>query len=562
MLALANLDIDSYPQSHPVVMAAHGVVCWGQFVCDVAATRSSLESIASSSWALFEEDSYRMAVGLFALWSAGAKVYLPGDNHQAVVEGLRAEGARFLGVFPGVPNHYEILTSCAAEPGNTLHLSGELVVFTSGSSGKPKIITKRMCQLDAELGALESLWGDLLGDSLILGTVSHQHLYGLLFSVLWPLCSGRTFWHRPFFDPVLMCREAAPLPRTAWIMSPAHLQRLSQEMPWEAVQKSLAAVYSSGGPLAFEAAQITYQASGKLPIEVLGSSETGGIAWRQQTQEGHAWQTLPGVEVASTEDGALAVRSPFLPDDEWYITADGASVGTRNSFQLGERLDRIVKIEEKRVSLPEVEALLAAHNWIVDVVAIALRRRRLSVAAALVLSAAGVEALAELGKRAFMQRLRNDISARLSSVSVPRFWRIVAELPRNSQGKLRYGDVEAMFKPDRMPEVLGKDVTGTTCELRLHVPVSSPYFEGHFPDAPVLPGVVQILWAEHFGRELLGVSGTFRSMRTVKFKQIIRPGDNFQLTLEYSAQEGRLQFHYRSESGEHSSGRLMYGDES
>lgn len=562
MLALASLGIDSYPQSHPVAMASQGVVCWGQFVRDVVATRDALVDAGSSSWALFEEDSYRMAVGLFALWSAGATVYLPGENHEATVERLRAAGARFIGVFPCAPDHHEIVISDRTEPETQLSLSGELVVFTSGSSGEPKLLAKQVQQLDAELRALETQWGDLLGQSTILGTVSHQHFYGLVFSVLWPLCSGRAFWHRRFFDPVLMCREAAAMPSTAWIMSPAHLHRLSQEMPWDEVRNSLSAIYSSGGPLDFEAAKSTYKASGKLPMEVFGSSETGGIAWRQQAQEGQSWQTLPGVQVRCAEGGALAVRSAFLPDDQWYVTADGASVDSPNSFQLGERLDRIVKIEGKRVSLPEVEGLLVAHDWIVEAVAIPLKRRRLSVAAALVLSAAGEQALADLGKGGLTQRLRVDIAARLSAFAVPRFWRIVPQLPQNPQGKIRYTDIEGLFRAGRLPEVISQEITGTTCKLCLRVPTSSPYFEGHFPDVPVLPGVVQVVWAEHFGRELLGVIGLFRSMRTVKFKAIVLPGAELELALEYCADEGRLQFHYRSASGEHSQGRLLYGEES
>tara|TARA_R110002124_G_scaffold61789_2_gene169071 strand:- start:16271 stop:17959 length:1689 start_codon:yes stop_codon:yes gene_type:complete len=561
MLALASLGIDSYPQSHPVAMTPQGVVCWGQFVRDVAATRDSLDDAGSSSWALFEEDSYRMIVGLFALWSAGATVYLPGENHQSIIERLRAEGARFLGLFPGVSGHNEVVVSRGKEPEKALSLCGALVVFTSGSSGNPKLIAKRMQQLDAELGALETQWGDLLGQSTVMATVSHQHFYGLVFSVLWPLCSGRVFWHRPFFDTVLMCHEAAALPRTAWIMSPAHLHRLSQEMPWDEVRNSLSAIYSSGGPLDFEAVQSAHKASGKLPLEVFGSSETGGIAWRQQAQEGQAWQTLPGVQVRCTEGGALAVYSAFLPDDQWYVTADGATVDSLNSFHLGERLDRIVKIEGKRVSLPEVEALLAAHDWIVEAVAIPLKRRRLAVAAALVLSATGEQALADLGKGGLTQRLRVDIATRLSAFAVPRYWRLVTQLPKNTQGKIRYTDIEGLFRPRRIPEIVSQDTTGTSCKLWLRVPASSPYFEGHFPDVPVLPGVVQVVWAEHFGRELLGVSGSFRSMRTVKFKAIVLPGAELELSLEYSPDEGRLQFHYRSGSGEHSQGRLLYEEE-
>ncbi|MCB1691040.1 MAG: acyl-CoA synthetase [Halioglobus sp.] len=562
MLALSSLNATSYPQSHPIAMASQGVVCWGQFVCDVVANQVLLEEAGCSRWALFEEDGYRLAVGLCALWSIGAEVYLPGDNHRSVVSALKDENLQFLGVFPTVSDRYEIVVSSVAGLDADFELSGELVVFTSGSSGKPKGIRKQMSQLDAELSSLETMWGELLTDSIIMSTVSHQHLYGLIFSVLWPLCSGRTFWRRPFIDPLSMCREASALPGTAWIMSPAHLHRLSPKMPWHEVSTSLSTIFSSGGALNLDAARSIFSVTGKLPVEVFGSSETGAIAWRQQAVSGQDWIAIPGVEVRCTDEGALAVRSPFLQDNEWYVTADGASMVSRYSFQLGKRLDRIVKIEGKRVSLPEVEELLLANEWIIDVVAMPLARRRVSVAVVFVLSDEGETKLASLGKREFISRLRAELSHSLSSVAVPRFYRMVPQLPRNSQGKLLYRDLERLFRPSPIPEVLSQEVSGTSCELCLSVSKSSPYFEGHFPSTPVLPGVAQILWAEHFGRELLGVRGLFRGLRAVKFREIIRPGSKLQLTLEYTEPDGRLQFYYRSVSGEHSQGRLMYGAES
>ncbi|MCO6705214.1 AMP-dependent synthetase, partial [Streptomyces sp. CHB9.2] len=64
---------------------------------------------------------------------------------------------------------------------------------TSGSSGEPKLIAKQLFQLANEVAALECLWGASLGAATVLGSVSTQHIYGLLFRVLWPLCAGRPF---------------------------------------------------------------------------------------------------------------------------------------------------------------------------------------------------------------------------------------------------------------------------------------------------------------------------------------------------------------------------------
>ncbi len=47
--------------------------------------------------------------------------------------------------------------------------------------------------------------------------------------------------------------------------------------------------------------------------------------------------------------------------------------------------------------------------------------------------------------------------------------------------------------------------------LALTVPDDLLYFDGHFRVAPVLPGVVQVDWAIHYGRLHLGLTGAFKA---------------------------------------------------
>lgn len=116
-----------------------------------------------------------------------------------------------------------------------------------------------------------------------------------------------------------------------------------------------------------------------------------------------------------------------------------------------------------------------------------------------------------------------------------------------------------LFDNGLLPQVLLQEVDANGCRLVLAVPDESPYFEGHFPGAPILPGVVQLKWAEHFARELLGVNGVYLGMQAVKFKNLVRPGMELELQLQYSATSGRLEFSFRSSQGQHSQGRLNYG---
>jgi 3-hydroxymyristoyl/3-hydroxydecanoyl-(acyl carrier protein) dehydratase len=83
-------------------------------------------------------------------------------------------------------------------------------------------------------------------------------------------------------------------------------------------------------------------------------------------------------------------------------------------------------------------------------------------------------------------------------------------------------------------------------------------FRGHFPGDPILPGVVQLDWAAHFGAEAFGPLGTFQGMEHIKFMQIIRPGEVVDLHLAFHPETGKLVFTYASAEGKKSSGVLLY----
>ena len=68
-----------------------------------------------------------------------------------------------------------------------------MIIFTSGSSGKPKAVYKTFKQLNSELKILENHWGKLSKDTLTLGTVSHHHMFGLQFRLFWPFVSKTPF---------------------------------------------------------------------------------------------------------------------------------------------------------------------------------------------------------------------------------------------------------------------------------------------------------------------------------------------------------------------------------
>ena len=507
--------------------------------------------------ALHLEDAGELAIALLGAWRAGVTVLLPADLQPATRQRLADQADLWLTDQAGDSVLAELLGE--ALPAAPLDLDQcRLLLCTSGSSGEPKLIEKRLRQLANEVEVLEAQWGAELGQACIIGSVAAQHIYGLLFRVLWPLCAGRPLLRRalPFPEDIqLASRELADF---CLVASPALLKRMGDNLDWPALSR-VRRVFSSGGPLPAEAAQQLQQRLDQAPTEIYGSSETGGIAWRQG---GSLWQPFVGVELSQDEQGALRIASPCLPPDHVEQTADAARIQADGRFELLGRLDRIVKLEEKRISLPMLESALSEHPFVSEARLSVIEDNRAFLAALVALSDAGLRALRNQGRRALTQALRKHLAQYCEALALPRRWRLVRQMPCNAQGKLPQAQLEALLRTPRCltPERLGERQEDDQWHLELGVPVDLAHFSGHFPQTPVLPGVVQIDWAISLARQLIeNLPPRFQGMEVLKFQQLARPGDRLQLTLRFDAQRSKLHFSYRNGDAPCSSGRILLG---
>ncbi|WP_312961441.1 acyl-CoA synthetase family protein [Stutzerimonas nitrititolerans] len=507
--------------------------------------------------ALHLEDAGELAIALLGAWRAGVTVLLPANLQPATRQRLADQADLWLTDEAGDSALAELLGE--ALPAVPLDLDQcRLLLCTSGSSGEPKLIEKRLRQLANEVEVLEDQWGAELGQACIIGSVAAQHIYGLLFRVLWPLCAGRPLLRRtlPFPEDIqLASREQADF---CLVASPALLKRMGDNLDWPALSR-VRRVFSSGGPLPAEAAQQLQQRLDQAPTEIYGSSETGGIAWRQG---GSLWQPFVGVELSQDEQGALRIASPCLPPDHVEQTADAARIQADGRFELLGRLDRIVKLEEKRISLPMLESALSEHPFVSEARLSVIEDNRAFLAALVALSDAGLHALRNQGRRALTQALRKHLAQYCEALALPRRWRLVRQMPCNAQGKLPQAQLEALLRTPRCltPERLGERQEDDQWHLELGVPVDLAHFSGHFPQTPVLPGVVQIDWAISLARQLIeNLPPRFQGMEVLKFQQLARPGDRLQLTLRFDAQRSKLHFSYRNGDAPCSSGRILLG---
>ena len=545
-LSLESLFTSGRNADTPVAIGPEGTKTWGDLIRGISGWRAAFAIRPAPSFTLYNKDGWVFTCALLGAWAAGKHVAIPGDDFPATLAKL------------GLPRVSSLLAAPANIPDWPHYApnASALTMYTSGSTGEPAAFPKSFKQLNAEIETLEDTFQDNLGTAAILSTVSHQHIYGLWFKILWPLCAGRIIYLPPLFYPEEIIAAARSLREAALVTSPAHLKRLPEAPHWAAIADRWRAIFSSGGPLPFETAQLVQRIFTKAPIEVYGSSETGGVAWRERNVENVPWRHFPKVEVKlDTTSGALCVRSPHLPDERWFVTSDRA-IFTNDGFELLGRLDRIVKVGEKRISLTSIENSLLASHLVQEVRILPLTLREDRLGAVLVPSEKGLK----LDNKTLKKRLLSHLAGSMEKIAIPKRWRFVTSFPINSQSKTTESALLRLLQErPRLPELMAlKRENAAHVDLALRLPRDLFYFKGHFLNAPILPGVVQVDWAVHYGKELLGVGGEFRKIEALKFQRVLQPGDEMELRLHFDTGNGMLKFEYHSARGRHSSGAICF----
>ena len=357
------------------------------------------------------------------------------------------------------------------------------------------------------------------------------------------------------------------LPRLPGIVvsSPVHLRHLPKVARSTPRDWSTTRLLCSGGPLPEETAADILACCGRGAVEIYGSTETGGIAFREQTQAGRVdWRALPGLSTR-VEDGLLAVRSAWLPDDHWLLTGDKA-VDEAGGFSLQGRADRIAKILEKRVSLAEMEARLCEHPSVRAARVLPLPAEpgaaRDILGAVLELTGQGSAQLSQHGTAVFENEIRQHLRRHFDPIVLPRRWRMVEQLPTDALGKVTHALLVQLFrmpvKPTK-PEVLKQERHATGGALRLRVPADLAYLEGHFPQIPVVPGVCQITWVIEEIESFLGQKQSVKMMEAVKYFELLLPEQEFNLEYSLNAETGKWTFQmFRDNGRKISSGRLQF----
>jgi acyl-coenzyme A synthetase/AMP-(fatty) acid ligase len=525
----------------------------------VAALAAAIEERGRGRWLVFSENSYAAAVSLLAILQAGSTAVLAPNRQSETLRRLSPD-TRGAILDPGVPLEGVVRLAplsqppAPAAPDPSIDRNAPFVEFhTSGTTGNRRGAIKALCHLEDEVETLEDLFGPgLTADARIFATVSHQHIYGLLFRVLWPLATGRPFTTDTLLHPQELLPRMVESGSCALVSTPAHLRRAITGRGLRTLEGTCRTIFSSGSMLEAETAKRVTEQLGFAPLEILGSTETGGVALRQQSIHGEAWSAFPGVRVErEAEEGRMVVSSPFASEGEAedrgrrrFTMGDRIELRADGTFLLLGRADRTAKVGGKRLSIPDMERELAAHEWVAEAALVVLERAsEARVHAVIVPSETGRAALQSRSRREFGAELARHLSGHFEPVLLPRVWRVVDELPRDAQGKLPVEALEALFETrDREPRLLSETREAHSLERRLEVPAELAYLEGHFENVPVVAGVVLLRWIMSAAADLIGRSPRVLGIEALKFPALLRPGQRLTLCVEVSEALDRLRF--------------------
>lgn len=433
---------------------------WQGFAYDVAGLAARITKSGGRRWLVADADAYALAVGMFAALHADCQAMLPANLQHGHLADLAASADGVISSADFLPDaNNRIQTFDAAYSGDISTLrpldpeTAEIILHTSGTTGAPVAVHKPLHCFESEITAQTEAFAPRPG-RMVLATVPAYHIYGLLFRILWPLATERPFSTDPIYHPEELVAAAEKNSGCMFVASPAFLKRALPVLPLDHLKHFLGPIISSGGPLPPTVAA-SYNSVLSEPIrEIYGSTETGGIAYRSvmDSSTPALWQPLPTVEVAvDPEEEVLAIRSPMLSQKGWFRTDDNVSLHSDGRFELKGRNDRVVNVEEVRVSLPEVEQRLESCSEVEAVRVILLtggNAKRQILAAVIEPSIAGWEILDNEGRRKLRSLLRDALKPYFVAVALPRKWRFVTRISEDDRGKTSNAALAALFDED------------------------------------------------------------------------------------------------------------------
>ena len=340
-----------------------------------------------------------------------------------------------------------------------------MIVFTSGTSGKPKgvVITHRAIRTQVTM--LLEAWKWSEKDVLPLFLPLH-HFHGIVNVLNCALWTGAAVHAMPRLDVGKLCEEVAGGTFTALMAVPTIYVKLAAHIGTlaPAEREAVCAGFrrmrvniSGSAACPVQLFRLWRKLTGQALLERYGTTETGMVLsnpYHGERRAGTVGQALPGVTVQLFDEDDRPVRTEATPGeirikgdsvmkeywsnaeatsqsftDGWFRTGDIALLEDGYYRILGRSSIDIIKSGGYKLSALEIEGVLLGHEAIREAAVIGLPDDTWGeiVAAAVTLKD---------GASLDLAGLKRWCGGRMSSYKIPRRLQIMDDLPRNAMGKV------------------------------------------------------------------------------------------------------------------------------
>ena len=340
------------------------------------------------------------------------------------------------------------------------------ILLTSGSTARPKMVPlthASVCLSAYNVGAAVTLGPQ----DRLLHVLPLVHGHGLISGLLGSLAAGSSvvctsgFDAAAFFDWLSEFRPtwytAVPAIHRAVLLAAAERKPVTQQSSLRLIRSASSTLPSKvlrGLETAFgvpvidtygmteSATQIAANPMGRRKLGSVGRSAGAEIAIR----DGEGRELRPGARgeivlrgptmTRGYENDAGATASAFR--DGWFRTGDLGYLDPEGYLFIVGRIKDVVDRGGQKVAPAEVEETLLSHPDVIDAAVFAVPHKRLGadVAAAIVLRP---------GSKLSGQKLRSFARERLAGFKVPGLIQIVPEIPKGNGGKVKRGELAAVF---------------------------------------------------------------------------------------------------------------------
>lgn len=434
--------------------------------------------LAEGRVAFMVEPSYPHVVAQWSIWRAGG-IAVPlclthptpeleytldtTSPEMAIYSPAYAEHLAPLAQARGIP-HISI-NELRGEPGSLPEVDRArraMILFTSGTTGRPKGVVSTHANLTAQIESLVDAWAWSSDDRILL-TLPLHHVHGIVNVMSCALWSGARCAMLPAFDAAAVVDRMSAGDLTLYMAVPtiyhrliAHLEAIPREDldRFEAAASTLRLMVSGSAALPVPVLERWRELTGHTLLERYGMTEIGMALSNPYDGErvpGSVGTPLPGVKVRLAGDddqpvppggvGEIQVQGPgvFLeywerPDDTaaaftkdgWFRTGDTATVDDGRFRILGRTSVDILKTGGEKVSALEIEEVLLGHPAVDEVAVVGVDDPEWGErVVAVIVAQEAVEP----------EELRDWVRDRLAPHKVPKQYHFVDELPRNALGK-------------------------------------------------------------------------------------------------------------------------------